>query len=361
MMKTEIPVLVLSLQHTRPSRSCSPMGLTGTPTVLRKCVWYLVMSIMLKSELKNSSKVIAQLTGKPAPKLQVLLRELYQVWSANPAFLSIIACSPTLNGDIPAEFNANNVQIGALMPTPQQQQGSEFGGEQEKLLEDFLAAGSAPVYFGYGSLICGSSKFMCLLSLRALKKTGERGILVSSWSTMSEADILGEPDAEELKAYCAEKVLFMKTAPHGRLFPRCKVCVHHGGAGTFNSSARSGTPTVITPIIVDQYDHSDLLNQMGFGVGLKMMSKLKPDDLAGAIQQCIHSESIKEKAKAVAQGMEKEDGQSRLVEVVNDYFESHIKTGRHAAIKAKLDQQRSGCCACMGSLCCKKPQQTETY
>ena len=34
--------------------------------------------------------------------------------------------------------------------------------------------------------------------------------------------------------------------------------------------------------------------------------------------------------------MEKEDGQSRLVEVVNDYFESHIKTGRHAAIKAKL-------------------------
>ena len=38
MMKTEIPVLVLSLQHTRPSRSCSPMGLTGTPTVLRKCV-----------------------------------------------------------------------------------------------------------------------------------------------------------------------------------------------------------------------------------------------------------------------------------------------------------------------------------
>lgn len=207
------------------------------------------MSIMLKSELKNSSKVIAQLTGKPAPKLQVLLRELYQVWSANPAFLSIIACSPTLNGDIPAEFNANNVQIGALMPTPQQQQGSEFGGEQEKLLEDFLAAGSAPVYFGYGSLICGSSKFMCLLSLRALKKTGERGILVSSWSTMSEADILGEPDAEELKAYCAEKVLFMKTAPHGRLFPRCKVCVHHGGAGTFNSSARSGTPTVIWPIV----------------------------------------------------------------------------------------------------------------
>ncbi|CAK8999444.1 unnamed protein product, partial [Durusdinium trenchii] len=99
--------------------------------------WYLVMSIMLKSELKNSSKVIAQLTGKPAPKLQVLLRELYQVWSANPAFLSIIACSPTLNGDIPAEFNANNVQIGALMPTPQQQQGSEFGGEQEKTPRGF--------------------------------------------------------------------------------------------------------------------------------------------------------------------------------------------------------------------------------
>ena len=31
-----------------------------------------------------------------------------------------------------------------------------------------------------------------------------------------------------LSVRCEERVLFMDTAPHGLLFPRCKVIVHHG-------------------------------------------------------------------------------------------------------------------------------------
>eukprot|EP00438_Fugacium_kawagutii_P019652 Skav232825 [mRNA] locus=scaffold614:723467:724075:- [translate_table: standard] len=190
---------------------------------------------------------------------------------------------------------------------------------------------------------------MCLLSLRALRIAGERGIVVSSWSAMSQQDIEGEADCEELKAFCAENVLFLKTAPHGRLFPQCKVVVHHGGAGTFNASSRSGIPTVICPIFMDQLDHMRSLNRGGFGVGLKQMSKLQPQDLADAIRRCINTPSIRERAREVARVMEQEDGPRRLVEVINDYMDHYIDTGRHMEMKENMDdKQLQGCLAMSG-------------
>ena len=69
------------------------------------------------------------------------------------------------------------------------------------------------------------------------------------------------------------QVLFMKTAPHGTLFPRCSVIVHHGGSGTSNASVRSGTPTIICPIWFDQFDNSAAVNARGIGVGMQNMRK----------------------------------------------------------------------------------------
>ena len=45
-------------------------------------------------------------------------------------------------------------------------------------------------------------------------------------------------------------VLFMKTAPHEMLFPRCSVLVHHGGSGTTMAALRSGIPSVVTGAVL---------------------------------------------------------------------------------------------------------------
>ena len=236
---------------------------------------------------------------------------------------------------------------GALMPSEDQQGVASFGSEEQPEVERFLAAGDAPIYMGFGSIISGSSKFMTLQLLRALKITGERGILMKGWSSMCIEDVEGEEDAEELKAYAAEKVLFIAKASHTWLFPRCKVLVHHGGAGTFNASTKSGTPTVIAPIFVDQPYHASLLNKRGNGVGTDLLAKLKPEDLAAAISKCLNTPSIQQKAKEVAQQMSLEDGRARFVEVIKDYFESHIKTGKHQKMVDSFNSQ--SCWSCCGS------------
>ena len=62
------------------------------------------------------------------------------------------------------------------------------------MTQEFLDSGSAPAYFGFGSIICMTSKFMTLLCLRALRLTGERGILCRGWSAMCLDDLQGEVD-----------------------------------------------------------------------------------------------------------------------------------------------------------------------
>merc|ERR1719262_1712344 len=99
---------------------------------------------------------------------------------------------------------------------------------------------------------------MTLLFLRALMLSGKRGVILKGWAGMGPEHISGEPDETKLQEYIQSNVLFMETAPHGRLFPKCEVIIHHGGAGTFNASLRSGKPTIIVPIIVDQFNHANL-------------------------------------------------------------------------------------------------------
>ena len=342
-----VPVVSFTLQNARPSKTLKVPGLPHIPSCLNVPFWRLATRAGCNTNFKDLSPILEKLSGMPASKLWISTSEHGHYHHAKCTFLSIIATSAAVCGELPSECNSKNVQIGALMPSVEQT-GAPFGGEQLQQMKDFLACGSPPVYIGFGSIICGTSKFMCLLSLRALRLTGERGILVSNWSSMSEQDIEGESDCDELKAYCAEKVLFLKTAPHGQLFPQCKVIVHHGGAGTFNASARSGTPTVICPIFLDQLDHASRLNHCGFGVGLQQMSKLSPQDLADAIIQCINTPSIKEKAKEIASSLKQENAPGRLVEVINEYMEKYIATGHHMELKRTLDRsQAGGCFGCL--------------
>ena len=350
----QIPVISFSFQVQRPSSCVLPVGLPGAdriPKFAYRMIWRIIMRMMSNMIFRENAPVLSRLSGIPESKLYITVAEIDRYFSAKPKFLSIISAS-AIHGECPADFNGNNVMTGALRPTEKQENSGSFGSEEMAQMEIFLAAGDAPVYMGFGSMICGTSKFMTLLALRALKMTGERGIILKGWSSMSSEDLEGEIDEQELRAYCAKNVLFINKAPHGWLFPRCKVIVHHGGAGTLSASAKSGRPTVITPVCMDQPYHADLLNRMGYGVGTSQMAKLKVEELAEAVKKCINTPAIQEKAKQVAEQMAEEDASVRLVETVKDYMENHIKTGKHKELNQALDTRNSSFRArCLGLFC----------
>merc|ERR1719424_1490649 len=99
---------------------------------------------------------------------------------------------------------------------------------------------------------------------------GKRGIILGGFAQLESRSsrtsaVANESDEAALVAYMAEKILFVRTAPHEWLFPRCAVSVHHGGSGTTAVALRSGKPTIITPCFLDQFGNAEMVARCGCG------------------------------------------------------------------------------------------------
>lgn len=339
-----IPVLGLFLSAVVRSNHVGVFGvLPKLPSFanLNLKAWDFVVKMIVKQTQEEESSRLEEVLGVPKADFWPSIAEYYEYVSCDPKFPLIFAVSTVWQGSLPEDFSENCIPIGPLMLESSEQSGSEFGAQDLQRMEAFLAAGQAPIYMGYGSITCHSSRFMTLLSLRALKLTGQRGVFGGGWAGMSLKDVEGEEDAEELRAYSEENVLFMDTVPHAILFPRCKVIVHHGGAGTLNASVRAGVPTVVAPIILDQFIHAELVNKRGFGVGLKRMKELTPQKLAAAINECMTSQSIRATASELGSRVSEECGPKRLVEEIQRYMAESVSTGLHLKLSDELHEHHS--------------------
>ncbi|EGB03456.1 hypothetical protein AURANDRAFT_34042 [Aureococcus anophagefferens] len=198
--------------------------------------------------------------------------------------------------------------IGNLIIPADVSQGKDFGGDSLVAMNNFLESGSPPVYVGWGSVKCGSAKEMTLLALRAIKISQQRGIVLGGWAELGLSAIDGEEDEAPLRSFCIQNVLFMETAPHEHLFKRCSVIVHHGGIGTTVASLRSGKPTIVTPILYDQFDSAKSVSDLGVGVEAPHLKKIKPSMLGDYIISCLSDEKVQARAAEVATLLSKRDG-----------------------------------------------------
>lgn len=80
-------------------------------------------------------------------------------------------------------------------------------GATLKELSAFIAAGSAPVYIGWGSMVSVSSEHMARLAVEALKLAGQRGIILGGWASLSPQLLADTPD---LQAFAEKSIM----SPH---------------------------------------------------------------------------------------------------------------------------------------------------
>ncbi len=121
------------------------------------------------------------------------------------------------------------------------QTGAWFLPETDALsseLEAYLAAGEPPVYVGMGSMPRPDTRVLASLK-------GRRAI------------VCGLP--------AGEGQLQIAEAPHGKLFPRCALVIHHGGAGTVHTAARAGVPQQLVPHATDQFFWKKRVESLGLG------------------------------------------------------------------------------------------------
>jgi UDP:flavonoid glycosyltransferase YjiC (YdhE family) len=132
-------------------------------------------------------------------------------------------CFPGLAAEW-AKWNGQRPFVGTLT--------MELTTDADDEVASWIATGTPPIYFGFGSMPVESPANTLTMISAACAQIGERALVCAGWSDFSRV-----PHFEHVKVVGAVN--------HAAIFPACRTVVHHGGAGTTAAGLRAGVPTLI--------------------------------------------------------------------------------------------------------------------
>jgi UDP:flavonoid glycosyltransferase YjiC (YdhE family) len=212
-----------------------------------------------------------------------------QPWRDVP---TLYGCSPTLLAR-PADWPAN-VAITGVWQLP-----AGEGWTPPQALQDFLGAGPAPVYIGFGSM-AGIAQATLVDAIAAVA-SGRRVLFHPGWSGIDPSRM--PPGA-----------FVLDDTPHDWLFPRTALVVHHGGAGTSHAAARAGVPSVVVPFAGDQFFWARRMTARGIAVTCPAAG-LDGERLARAVAVASQP-TLQDEARRVGRAMRAEDGVRTAVDLL---------------------------------------------
>ena len=174
-------------------------------------------------------------------------------------------------------------------------------------LERFLEQSPTPIYIGFGSMAEKEAQQLQEDIATVLEHTGQRAVLVSGWSALNSQGI-----SENL--YCLESI------PHDWLFPRVRMAIHHGGAGTTSTAARAGIPQIIVPFFGDQPFWGQRIFGMGAGPRPIPRTALNADKLEHAVRQVLEHPRYTEHAATLGKRLQQEDGVTNAVQQIQAFL-----------------------------------------
>jgi vancomycin aglycone glucosyltransferase len=143
-------------------------------------------------------------------------------------------------------------------------------------LDQFLADGEPPIYFGFGSMQAAAGTGRALVE--AARILGRRAVISRGWGGLSSTDA-----ATDAAADC----IAIGDVSHEKLFARVAAIVHHGGAGTTTAAARAGKPQVVIPHLYDQYYWAHRVRSLGIGSIGPAAARLSAEVLADALREAL--------------------------------------------------------------------------
>ena len=173
-------------------------------------------------------------------------------------------------------------------------------------LEHFLAAGSPPVYLGFGSMGFGRrNEERTRLLLSVLSGNGHRAIIATGWGGLKAS-----PD-NLLDGH----VHVVESIPHDWLFPRTAAVIHHGGAGTTVAGLRAGRPTLICPVLGDQPFWGHQVHRLGAGPAPIPQRQMTKQRLAPAIAT-LADQQTRRSAQDLGYLIRSEDGIAEAISIL---------------------------------------------
>jgi rhamnosyltransferase subunit B len=136
-------------------------------------------------------------------------------------------------------------------------------------LQDFLAAGTAPIVFALGSSAVWLGGEFWPAAVSAATQLGRRAILIAGAASLPTLP---------------PSVRAFEYLPYSQVFAHACVVVHQAGIGTLSQALRAGRPQLITPVWFDQPDNAARAVKLGVARSLpfrrvtvaRLMRQLRP-------------------------------------------------------------------------------------
>ena len=284
------PYVSVLLSHAAiPSAYSHPLGL---PRIFNGFLWWLTRRLLHRTLKPYVNRLRAQLGMAPARDI------VSEVWLS--PYLTLVGVSPQICERQPDWPDA--VQVCGFLDMPNMQ----LEGRLTELLSAFLAAGEAPVYMTLGSWmpsdIANQTDTLRMLT-EAARLAGCRAVIqASNW------------DACGFRS--DDQIMYVSASPHHLIFPRCAAVVHHGGAGTTQSTTLAGRPSIVIAHISEQEHWANELRRIGVAGKLTTRRSVTAKQLADRIRHVRAHPELAASAQAVATAMAQEHGVARSVELI---------------------------------------------
>lgn len=168
----------------------------------------------------------------------------------------------------------------------------------------FIGDGDPPICISFGSMVNRDAEKIDRIVGDALRRTNNRGIILSGWS--------------KVKGKSSDNVLYADAMPHQWLLPRCKMVVHHGGAGTTSAGLRAGIPNIVIPFTADQPFWARRVHAIGAGPKPIPVQKLSLENLTQSILMADDA-ALRKRVQNIGQELENQNGVDLAIELIETH------------------------------------------
>lgn len=300
----DIPLATLHYFPLRPNGQI----LTALPAALGRAVvrafWWLSWRVTKKAEdTQRRGLGLPKSTGSAPRRITERGSLEIQAYDA--------ACFPGLAAEW-SGFGDQRPFVGTLT--------LELATETDEEVASWIAAGTPPIYFGFGSIPVESPSDTVAMISTACARLGERALIGAAGTDFSKVPL---PD----------HVKVVGTLNYSTVFPRCRALVHHGGSGTTPIGMRAGVPQLILYWDMVHAIYGSAVKRLGVGTARRFSTATETtlvDDL-----RAILDPRCRERAQALARQItEPADAAAAAADLLERYAGS--RTGpvrRHPAVR----------------------------
>ena len=290
--KLGVPEITVSLVHnTIPSPEICPAGFPNLGRFSNRVAWRIVRWMLNRNFLPA---VNATREREGLAPIEDLLRE---AWVGRD--LNLVAVSPTIS-ERPDDWDDLHHVVG-FFNLPETD-----AGDLPAELNEFLEAGDRPAFISLGSMTPRQMEHLLPLVRvfhEAIRLAGGRAVV------QVREDAIPHLPANDAIHHAS-------FVDHRLVLPRCALVVHHGGAGTTQSTLQAGVPSVVIPHVADQFFWAEELKRLGVAPKPLPIKKLTAHRLAARLRTVLDKPEMRSKADLFGQRMRNEGGVSKAVQLI---------------------------------------------